>query len=533
MSVESLRVPQDSAVIGVLLALAGVLIAIAGFSGALWELGHRWTSQEEYSHGFLIPIVSAWLLWTRREAVLKSMGRPSWVGAALILLAMALHITGELSAIFIPSQLGFIVALFGIVLGLGGYSLLKVTFVPIVYLVFMIPLPYFIEANLSLQLQLISSQLGVSLIKLFQIPVYLDGNVIDLGYYKLQVVDACSGLRYLFPLLSLSFLAAYLFQAPLWQRALVLLSSIPITIAMNGLRIGVVGVTVDRWGPQMADGVLHFFEGWVIFIACAAILAAEIYLLARLSGRRFFQAFYVPTVSAAPALRSPSGSSARMPLLACLVLLGATGLAVSLITDRSEIVPARNRFVEFPVMLGQWQGHPSTLAPEVERGLSVDDYILSDYTKGDDKAVNLYVAYYASQRKGEAPHSPLVCIPGDGWLITHLERTSYGGAGAEQPMNRVILDRDGNKELVYYWYDERGRKIASEYWSKWYLLSDSILKNRSDGALVRLITQIYPGELESDADKRLQSFMHELLPTLSAFLPTDTATGAKSAMLVP
>ncbi len=100
-------------------------------------------------------------------------------------------------------------------------------------------------------------------------------------------------------------------------------------------------------------------------------------------------------------------------------------------------------------------------------------------------------------------------------------------------MNRVILERNGVKELVYYWYDERGRKIANEYLSKWYLLSDAILKNRSDGALVRLITQIYPGELESDADKRLQSFMHDLLPTLTAFLPTDSEPGAKSAMLLP
>ena len=88
---------------------------------------------------------------------------------------------------------------------------------------------------------------------MFGIPVYLDGNIIDMGNYKLQVVEACSGLRYLYPLLSLSFLAAYLFHAPLWQRAVVFLSSIPIAIGMNGFRIGLVGVLVDRWGTQMAE----------------------------------------------------------------------------------------------------------------------------------------------------------------------------------------------------------------------------------------------------------------------------------------
>ena len=124
-----------------------------------------------------------------------------------------------------------------------------------------------------MQLQLLSSQLGVAFIRLFHIPVFLEGNVIDLGVYKLQVVDACSGLRYLYPMMSLGFLAAYLFQAPLWQRAIVFLSTIPITIAMNSLRIGLVGILVDHFGPQDADGFLHMFEGWIIFIACAGLLA--------------------------------------------------------------------------------------------------------------------------------------------------------------------------------------------------------------------------------------------------------------------
>ena len=173
------------------------------------------------------------------------------------LLALAMHLTGELSAIFILSQIGFVVALIGVVLGTGGYPLLQVTFVPILFLLFAIPLPYFIELVLTLRLQLVSSELGLFFIRMFGIPVYLDGNIIDLGNYKLQVVEACSGLRYLYPLLGLSFLAAYLFHAPLWQRGLVLLSSIPIAIGMNGFRIGIVGVLVDRWGTQMAEGVLH------------------------------------------------------------------------------------------------------------------------------------------------------------------------------------------------------------------------------------------------------------------------------------
>jgi exosortase D (VPLPA-CTERM-specific) len=530
MSVQSFVSPRTGAIRVWIFGFIAALLAAVGFRDALFELVRRWTTQEEYSHGFLIPLVTALLLWTGRDTLRASIGQPAWTGAVLILVAMIMHVTGALSAIFILSQLAFIITLLGIILAVGGFPLLRAAFVPIIFLIFAIPLPYFIDANLSLKLQLISSQLGVFFIRLFQIPVYLDGNVIDLGTYKLQVVDACSGLRYLFPLLSLSFLAAYLFRAPIWQRALVLLSSIPITILMNGFRIGMVGVTVDRWGPRMAEGVLHFFEGWIIFVASAFLLTLEIYLLARLSGRRFFEAFYIATGAARSPTEARSEPAGRVPLYASLLLICATIPTSLLISNRSEIVPERSRFVTFPATIGEWHGRASLLEPQVENGLALEDYILSDYSKSDGKAVNLYVAYYASQRTGESPHSPLVCIPGDGWLITRLERTSHG---AEQPVNRAIIERNGSKQLVYYWYEERGRRIASEYWSKWYLLSDAIIKNRSDGALVRLITTVLPSELERDADSRLQLFMHDLLPRLGGYLPPDTAPNSPQSSKEP
>jgi exosortase D (VPLPA-CTERM-specific) len=508
------------------LALAVTVIA---FRDSLALLVGRWMAQEEYSHGFLIPVVSAWLLWMRRDAIAANIGRPSWTGLAIILFAFAIHIIGQFSSIFLLSQLAFILVLFGLVMAFGGYALLQVTFVPIAFLIFAIPLPYFLEAKLTLQLQLISSQLGTAVIRMFQIPVYLEGNLIDLGYYKLSVVEACSGLRYLYPLLSLSFLAAYLFQAPIWQRAFVFLSGIPITIGMNGFRIGMVGVTMDRWGTQMADGFLHFFEGWIIFIACAVILLAEMAVLARLSGHKLFHVFGV-SASAGNALATrttdESGGNQfarQFVAVTCLVLLCAGALAIQTISHRTELVPERTRFAAFPRSIDDWRGHASLLEPATEKALGVDDYILSDYVRSDGKPVNLYVAYYSTQRNGYAPHSPAVCLPGGGWFITHLEQTNYDGLGIRFPLNRAIIEHDGTRDLVYYWFDERGRKIAGEYAAKWYLLTDAITKNRTDGALIRLTTRILPEEAEHDADRRLQAFMRAAVPTLSAFLPRGDA----------
>jgi len=113
------------------------------------------------------------------------------------------------------------------------------------------------------------------------------------------------------------------------------------------------------------------------------------------------------------------------------------------------------------------------------------------------------------------PHSPLDCIPGDGWSIAKFERVSLEG---DRPINRVIIERNGSRQLVYYWYEERGKRITTEFWSKWYFLDAAITKNRSDGALVRITTALRPGELEQDADARLQLFVRDLGSTLNGFL---------------
>src|SRR5262249_16926880 len=152
----------------------------------------------------------------------------------------------------------------------------------------------------------------------------------------------------------------------------------PITIAMNSLRIGIVGLLVGHFGPQDADGFLHMFEGWVIFIASAGLLAGLMYLLARVvSGKHFFDVFYPPKLAAAgPAqvAAAPHGGM-RAPLLACFLLLCATGAAGVLVSARQEIIPDRKLFVSFPTTLGEWRGRPSSLDQQTEHFLFLTDYL--------------------------------------------------------------------------------------------------------------------------------------------------------------
>ncbi len=522
----------------ILLAMA-VVFCLAAFSGGLINQYGRWMSQEEYSHGFLIPLISLWMLWDRRDALGKSIDNPSWMGLILILLAFFMLLVGELSAIFILVQTGFIVSLIGMCLAFGGIPFLRLTFLPIAFLAFAIPMPYFLDTILSWRLQLVSSELGVFFIRLFNIPVFLEGNVIDLGTYKLQVVDACSGLRYLYPLSSLGFLVAYLFKAPFWQRVIVFLSTIPITILMNSFRIGMVGVLVEIWGGGMADGLLHYFEGWVIFMACAAMLCGEVWIFTKFGKRGdFFELFDLPEVTAQK-VSSVKTDKPLLPISVIGVFMVVAMITTFNITDRVENKPDRDRFVSFPKDINNWKSKKLFLDTGIEQALGFDDYILADYripqidqgpallqsrpvnSIQQTMPVNFYVAYYSSQRKGVSPHSPRVCIPGGGWLITEFDRLEIELANGTQtlPINRAIIERDSSRQLVYYWFDQRGRKISNEYLMKWHLVKDAIFMNRTDGALVRVTTPIFDGEEINVAEDRLKLFIDSIAPNLPDYLP--------------
>lgn len=497
------------------LLLVALALAIFTYWNGLAEAVFRWGSQEEYSHGYLIPLVTAYILWEKRALIRAYIGPPMWSGLLVILLALAVFIVGEISALFILIQYSFVLLLIGLSLVFVGRAT-KYTFAPILLLLFAIPLPYFVEVVLTAKLQLISSSLGVSFIRLFDIPVYLEGNVIDLGVFKLQVVEACSGLRYLFPLMSLGFIVAYFYQAAFWKRSLVFLVTIPITILMNSFRIGAIGVMVDNWGISMAEGFLHDFEGWIIFMACAVILFILIWALEKLTNKNGSLAAVFGVVDVSSIVPQPFSESrtSNKPMIAVIIVLTIALILTQFLNKRTEILPGHVSFVNFTMSLDNWQGKHEKLDKDVVEKLGMTDYLLANYLNEQSQPVNFYVAYYESQRKGVSPHSPRVCIPGGGWEIAELKRIEANG----HPVNRVIIKKGDQRQLVYYWFQGHGRIIANEYINKWFLFVDAIFKNRTDGALVRVVTSVAPHEQLDVADKRVLDFLTHAEPELSQYL---------------
>lgn len=512
------------------LAFGGV-VALATFYSGLRFMVSNWEQVPEYSYGYFIPIISAFLIWQRADRLRVLELRPSWSGLWLIGVALLLSVVGELSAIRLFSQYGFIVALFGLSVCSIGWRGTRLIAVPLAILVTMIPLPQFLLRELSQQLQLVSSEIGVWLIRQFGISVFLEGNVIDLGSYKLQVVEACSGLRYLFPLMVLGFLAAHFFQGAMWKRVLIVVSTVPLTILINSLRIGLIGVTVEYYGSAMAEGLLHDFEGWFMFMICIALLIGEMSLLARIGSRpaslrKVFGLDYPPPF--------PSGVPVNyrqlsMPALAGAAIIGAVGLLTLAGAGREPVKPTRTPFVQFPMSLpGGWVGRPDHLEHNIIATLALDDYLLANFSRSKEPWVNLYSAWYESQSGGQSSHSPRTCIPGDGWAITAFDQHSVdlAAAGAGEgdgpttlTVNRAVIQKGEQRQLVYYWFSQRGRVMTSELAVKWFILHDGIRTGRTDGALVRLVTPVPPNEDIARSDGRLTAFLASIEPRLRDHVP--------------
>jgi len=508
-----------------LLIAAAALLTVLPYREALSKFIDVWNLQPEYSHGVLIPFLSLYLIWLRRDELRGMRFTGSWWGLALILAGATLWLVGDLATIYWIVQYGFLLALYGVVLALTGGEVFRRLWMPLLILVFMVPLPAFFNNSLSLQMQLWSSWLGVAIIRMAGISVYLEGNVIDLGSMQLQVAEACDGLRYLFPLMTLAFVMAHLFRAPMWKRVLLFASSIPIAILMNSLRIGAIGITVEYWGIRMAEGLLHDFEGWVVFMLSTAALVGVGALLARTTRPRvdLRDAFAPP-----PRAEQPVPGPERQPLPAsfygAVALVGVASLLHVLVPARAELSPERASLVEFPDRLGSWQGERAAVDSVYVNELLLDDYLFANYQDGSGqdarRPVNIYVAWYDSQRSGRSVHSPRACIPGGGWIIRSFdERSLAAGSAGELAVNRVVIELDGRKQVVYYWFQQRGRHLTNEYLVKWYIFWDALTRNRTDGALVRLAIPLADGDDEADADRSAARFAAQALPALARYVP--------------
>lgn len=242
-----------------LLLLAVVYARIIG------DMAMQWASDENYSHGFIVPLIAAWFLYERRDVLLKTEVAPWSPGLAVTILGLLQLLLGFLASEFFTMRSSLLLVLAGVVLLFFGRQIFRQTLLPLGYLILMVPLPYILYDSVAFPLKLLVSRVSVAALQTMGIVVLREGNMIMFPALTLEVAEACSGMRSLVSLLALSTAYAIYLRTTGMRRWFLILSAVPIAVSTNALRVIVTGILAQRWGAKAAEGFFHEFAGLAVF----------------------------------------------------------------------------------------------------------------------------------------------------------------------------------------------------------------------------------------------------------------------------
>jgi exosortase D (VPLPA-CTERM-specific) len=480
-----------------------------------------WWTNDDYSYGFLIPLISAYLLWDKRLELKGLQAKGSWIVLPVLIFFVALSVyailgsSGNISRPLIPILIILFTAF------CFGIEAVKRLIFPLGFLVFMVPLPAILDRSVGVFLNSISSKLGGEVVRMVGIPVHVSGNVIDLGVTQLQVVDACSGLRYVFPLVALGMVYAYFFERVAWKRIFCSLATIAIAILTNVLRIGTTGILSNNFGTEVAEGFFHGFSGWTVFMVAFAFLFVF---------GRFLHLFPPKgshtTTSGNVASRIGRGNSkvshARGGkfIVGGLVLLG-----VGLLTWTTKVLPPvqlKDGIASFPLAFEDWQGYSESVDPNMVIRSGAEEAFSGSYVNSKSEKVSLYLGYRGTAflENDNFFHSPTVCLPASGWKregTSMHEIPGVPGFGSLS-VTKMIIDRMGAKQLVYFWFQTKSKATHDKNINRLHLALHALQRDNTHDLFIRPITPIKSNEKIEDSQQRLDQFVRDMMGILHKFL---------------
>jgi exosortase len=238
----------------------------------LVHLVSQWRHDENFSHGFLVPLFSAFVIWQERDRLARILPRPSWSGVVPLIMGLGLLVIGRMGAELFLERSSLLLVLAGMVIIFVGWNLFRAVFFPWAFLLLMIPIPNIVLNQITFPLKLLASQVASTVLPVLGVPVLREGNVINLPAMPLEVAEACSGIRSLMSLVTLAIIYGFLLEKRLWVRCLLILAAVPITVFANDVRIIGTGLLVQYWDPQAAEGYYHSSWAIIIFVISLVML---------------------------------------------------------------------------------------------------------------------------------------------------------------------------------------------------------------------------------------------------------------------
>lgn len=485
---------------------------LLGLHPVTQKLLSRWGDGDN-SYCYLIAPLFLYLCWEKRGEF--QFGQFNWHlwGAIPVVFSLFLIVAGELGAVETLLYMGMWGCIVGILFILYGLRLRHLLF-QLLVLAFIVPMPPFINRMLTFNLKLAASTLSVMMLRLAGVSVLQDGNIIDLGITQMQVVDACSGLRYFVPLILMALLFGHFYGKRPWQKFVLLIVVPPLSIVVNAIRIFATGM-MHVWGyPELAEGFLHDFSGWILFMVAGAILLGVSMILKRFGA------------AADERLEKDDGGHAAgrmMPasltIALCLVFV-ASGYALQRLPSAANL-PAHRSFDAFPMRLGDWQAKRSYLSKEILNGLWADDYVSATYFRNDlPNSVHLLIPFYEYQGTRHTAHAPQSCMLGGGWsMISSRDHAIKTDQGHQLKLRTHVWQKGNTHILGSYFFFMRGRTIVSPWMNKFWLMVDAFTRQRTDGALVRAEMTLAPNQSPEDAYRILEDFVVRVYEILPEYVP--------------
>jgi exosortase D (VPLPA-CTERM-specific) len=509
-------------------ATALFILFVAAYWVPLSAMVKIWYTDEDYSYGFLIPLVSAYIIWDKRKDLHTISTRTAWTVLPLLLLFVLVSIYGILGSsgnVSMPSLPILIILFTAFCFGIAAA---KKMILPLGFLAFMVPVPAIIERTLGIFLKAAGSKMGGWLIGLFNISVHVAGNVIDIGVTQLQVVDACSGMRYLSALLALGVVYAYFFERVIWKRIACVILTIPIAVIMNGVRIGATGILAHTYGSKVAEGFFHGFSGYVFFVVAFACLfvVGRVLALFPPKGKAINDTVSAIQKNGDTRHDSSSGNTWK-GFLVSVALLVIVGI-LSLNTGTLPPVKIQGGIQAFPAQIAEWTGNSQIVDQEIVIKSGAEESFSGNYKDSNGKLVSLYIGYRSTAFLANENffHSPTVCLPSSGMQTVEettrvIDNFPYFG---KLKVTKMVMKHMGDTSLVYFWFQTKDKATHDKNINRFHLAMHAIRRDNTHDLFIRPITPIYPGESVEDAEKRMDGFVRDMMTTLLQFLKEKQVT---------
>jgi exosortase D (VPLPA-CTERM-specific) len=471
----------------------------------------------------------------------KNFSWNAW-GIAAVFLSLFLMIMGEAGSVETLLYIGIWGGFLGIVFVLFGRRILHFGF-PLLILLFIVPLPASINRILTFQLKLVASALSTALLRLCGVSVVREGNILDMGISQIQVVDACSGLRYVMPFFLMALIVGYIFGKSMSAKTILCLSVIPLSIIVNSIRIWITGLLTVHGLQSLAQDFFHSFSGLTVFLFGGAILVAAALGIKKIEQRtenRDWKAdersdlekteYFLSEPHKSPSFqngRDMDDTSCRRGFIKAAIIVAFLFFAFSVSGSTlrhlpaAHNVPERRSFKSFPMHIAQWEGKRYEIPKKILDELWSDDYISATYrSQSSENHIHLFIPFYEYQNTRHTVHTPQACMIGGGWAPFDV----YEGDIVLEPADNIKIAakmwRKGNLKLMSsYFFLQRGRVITSPLENKFYLMWDGLTKRRTDGALVRVELMVAPGQSNESAHMELKQFLVNLWPVLHDYVP--------------